>query len=263
MVGVYGESVPVAGYGIGGSFVGGYRGVMGSVNPTGSGNFRGVYGQVTGGTGYNYAVYGYADGGASNYGVYGGVTGLGYAGYFGGNAHVTGTLTAGVKSFKIDHPLDPENKYLLHSCVESDDMMNIYNGNVTLDARGEAVVEMPEWFEALNQDFRYQLTCIGGFAPVYVAEEVSGNRFMVAGGEPGMKISWQVTGVRHDPLAEASRVVVEQDKPAEEVGKYMHPEAYGMPVTAGVDYNEEWETRNKRTAGERTPRPVRDRSDGD
>ena len=259
-VGVYGESVPVDGWGIGGWFTGGYMGVYARLEPIGGGSYHSVYGYAGGGSGTNYGVVGFASSGSTNYGVYGYGSGgtTNYAGYFNGNAHVTGTFTAGVKSFKIDHPLDPENRYLVHSCVESDEMMNVYNGNVTLDARGEAWIEMPQWFEALNQDFRYQLTCIGGFAPVYVAETIADNRFMVGGGEPGM-----VTGVRHDPLAEASRVVVEQDKPASEVGKYMHPEAYGMPVTAGVDYNEEWETRNKRTAVERTPRPVRDGNDGD
>ncbi|MEE8573298.1 MAG: hypothetical protein V3T20_08525 [Gemmatimonadota bacterium] len=267
-VGVYGESIPSDGYGIGGEFWGGYRGVVGAVFPNVSGFYRGVYGYVASGsgsyTGTNYAVYGNAVSGASNYGVYGTASGgtVNYAGYFNGHAHVTGTFTAGVKSFKIDHPLDPESKYLVHSCVESDDMMNIYNGNVTLDAGGEAWVEMPEWFEALNQDFRYQLTCIGGFAPVYVAETIRDNRFAIAGGEPGMAVSWQVTGVRHDPLAVTSRSPVEVDKLATEVGKYMHPEAYGMPVTAGVDYHEDRGIPSG-TAAERTARPVRDRSDGD
>ncbi|MCK4680696.1 hypothetical protein KAT82_06190, partial [bacterium] len=263
-VGVYGESVPNDYYGIGGSFLGGFRGVEGRVVSTGSGYYRGVYGYASGGTGSNYGVYGYASGGYTNYGVYGTVTvGTGYAGYFVGNAHVTGTFTAGTKSFKIDHPLDPANKYLVHSCVESDEMMNIYNGNVTLDARGEAGVEMPDWFEALNQDFRYQLTCIGGFAPVYVAETIAGNQFMIAGGEPGMVVSWQVTGVRHDPLAVASRMLVEQDKPANEVGKYMHPEAYGMPVTAGVDYHEEREPAASSGRTERRPLEAFDPNDGE
>ena len=52
-----------------------------------------------------------------------------------GNLHVQGRLTAGVKTFRIDHPLDPENKYLSHSSVESPDVMNIYNGNITTDSR--------------------------------------------------------------------------------------------------------------------------------
>jgi hypothetical protein len=141
-----------------------------------------------------------------------------------------------VKAFKIDHPLDPENRYLYHSSVESPDMMNVYNGNVVLDARGEAWVNLPEYFEALNGDFRYQLTCIGGFAPVYVAEEISGNRFQIAGGDPGMKISWMVTGIRHDPVAEAGRIEAEQLKPAQERGKYLNPEAYGQPESMGVGY---------------------------
>src|SRR5439155_22785461 len=100
---------------------------------------------------------------------------------------------------EIDHPLDPTNKYLNHSAVESSDMKDIYDGVAVLDAKGEAVVEMPNWFEALNKDFRYQLTCIGSFAQVYIAEEIHNNRFKIAGGKPGMKVSWQVTGTRHDP----------------------------------------------------------------
>jgi hypothetical protein len=96
---------------------------------------------------------------------------------------VIGNLSKGGGSFKIDHPLDPANKYLYHSFVESPDMMNVYNGNVVLDANGEAVVVLPDWFEALNRDFRYQLTCIGGFAPVYIAEEIANNQFKIAGGE--------------------------------------------------------------------------------
>ena len=96
----------------------------------------------------------------------------GYAGYFAGRVHVTGTLSKGGGSFKIDHPLDPENKYLSHSFVESPDMMNIYNGNVTTDANGETEVTLPEWFETLNRDFRYQLTVIGQFAQAIVSEKV-------------------------------------------------------------------------------------------
>src|SRR5262249_17366466 len=113
-----------------------------------------------------------------------------------GNVDVTGTISKGAGSFKIDHPLDPENKYLYHSFVESPDMMNIYNGTAVLDDHGEATIMLPNWFEALNRDFRYQLTCIGGFAPVYVAHEIAGNSFRIGGGKSGLKVSWQVTGVR-------------------------------------------------------------------
>ena len=157
--------------------------------------------------------------------------------YLNGDLDVTGTLSKGAGSFKIDHPLDPENKYLYHSFVESPDMMNIYNGNVVLDDRGEATVELPDWFQGLNRDFRYQLTCIGGFAPVYVAEKVAGNRFKIAGGTPGLEVSWQVTGVRQDAFANANRVPVEVDKPDYAVGTYLHPAAFGQSKERGENHS--------------------------
>jgi hypothetical protein len=130
---------------------------------------------------------------------------------------VTGTLTKGAGSFRIDHPLDPDHKYLSHSFVESPDMMNVYNGNATLDAEGRATVELPDYFEALNRDFRYQLTAIGAPGPnLYIAEGVKQNRFRIAGGRPYAHVSWQVTGVRQDTYAEEHRIKVEEDKaPAE------------------------------------------------
>jgi hypothetical protein len=145
-----------------------------------------------------------------------------------GSLQVNGSFSAtGSKSFKIDHPLDPANKYLYHTSVESPDMMNIYNGNAVLDAKGEAEIQLPDYFEALNQDFRYQLTCIGGFAPVYVSREIENNRFRIAGGISGLKVSWQVTGIRHDAYAEAHRSPVEVEKPTEDRGHYLHPELFG------------------------------------
>ena len=157
---------------------------------------------------------------------------------FSDSLHISGTLSKSAGSFMIDHPLDPANKYLSHSFVESPDMKNVYDGVTELDAAGEAVVELPEWFEALNKDFRYQLTCIGGFAPVYIAEEIAENRFRIAGGSPGMKVSWQVTGIRQDAYANTHRIPVEEDKPEEERGKYIFPELFGQPRTAAIDYQE-------------------------
>jgi len=154
-----------------------------------------------------------------------------------GDLHVFGTLSKGSGSFKIDHPLEPADKYLYHSFVESPDMMNIYNGNVLLDEEGEAWVALPDWFEALNMEFRYQLSCIGAFAPVYVAEEIADNRFKIAGGEAGTKVSWQVTGIRHDPYAEMNRIQVEVDKQGDERGRYLAPEAYGLPETMSTAYS--------------------------
>jgi hypothetical protein len=141
-----------------------------------------------------------------------------------GNLNVLGTLTKSAGSFKIDHPLDPDNKYLEHSFVESPDMMNLYNGIAVLDFRGEGWVELPGYFEALNRDFRYQLTAIGTSAPgLYIAHEVIGNRFKIAGGNPGTKVSWQVTGIRHDAYADAHRIRVEEEKRGIERGHHLDP----------------------------------------
>ena len=147
-------------------------------------------------------------------------------GFLAGNLVVTGTVSKGGGSFKIDHPLDPSNKTLSHSFVESPDMMNIYNGVANLDSKGRASVSLPDWFESLNGEFRYLLTAIGASQPeLYIADEIQGNRFKIAGGKPGAKVSWQVTGIRHDAYANAHRIRVEEEKPAAERGSYMHPEA--------------------------------------
>jgi hypothetical protein len=181
-----------------------------------------------------------------------GSTVSGWAGFFQGHIYVSGNCTGCAGPTKIDHPLDPENKYLYHSTVQSPDMKNVYDGVVTLDANGEAEVVLPDWFEALNEEFRYQLTTIGGFAPVFISEEISGNHFKIAGGSAHMKVSWQVTGVRHDPYAEAHHVSVEEDKPADEKGKYLHPTEWGQPESKGVDYAEQQKMREQvQHAGER------------
>ena len=254
-IAVYGESSPADGYGYGGYFAGGYSGVFAGVFSqgsalycavdanavSGSGTNVALYGWARFSTNENYGVYAIAQGGDYDYGVYGGapVEANSWAGYFQGNAKVTGTLTKGGGSFQIDHPLDPENKYLFHSFVESPDMMNVYNGNVILDATGEATVELPAYFETLNRDFRYQLTAIGAPGPnLYISQEISGNSFEIAGGEPGMKVSWQVTGIRHDKFAEANRIQVEVDKPDNERGKYLHPEAYNLGEEYDIHYEQ-------------------------
>jgi hypothetical protein len=116
-------------------------------------------------------------------------------------------------------------------------MMNIYNGNVTLDKKGQATVKMPDYFSALNREFRYQLTAIGAPGPnLYVAQEITSNQFKVAGGKPGMKVSWQVTGVRKDAYANANRVVAVEEKKGRERGAYLHPELFGQPKTKGIGY---------------------------
>ena len=194
-------------------------------------NGAGVVGEANNGSGA-VGVLGVSSSGDAVYGY----SATGLAGYFIGNVSVSGNLTKSGGSFKIDDPLDPANKYLYHSFVESPDMKNIYDGVATLDANGEAVVTLPDWFEALNRDFRYQLTTVGGYAPVYVAEEVHDNAFKIAGGKPGLKVSWQVTGIRQDAWANAHRIPVEENKPAQERGLYIHPELFGQPASMSVDH---------------------------
>jgi hypothetical protein len=161
---------------------------------------------------------------------------LGLAAELDGDVTITGNLSKGGGSFKIDHPLDPENKYLYHSFVESPDMMNIYNGTATTDGSGEATVTLPDWFEALNQDFRYQLTVIGTFAQAIVEQKVKDNRFVIKTNAPNVEVSWQVTGIRHDAYANKHRIPVEEDKPADERGKYLHPDAFNQPDNQGVQF---------------------------
>jgi hypothetical protein len=148
-----------------------------------------------------------------------------------GDLNVDGTISKGGGSFKIDDPIDPEHKTLSHSFVESPDMMNIYDGSARLDARGEAWVTLPVYFQALNRDFQYVLTSVRSSQPrLYIAEEIKGNRFKIAGGRPNGKVSWMVTGIRQDAWANAHRIPTEEDKPPQQRGTYLHPDLYGAEV---------------------------------
>jgi hypothetical protein len=153
----------------------------------------------------------------------------GYAGLFEGDVHVDGTLMASAKDFRIDHPSDPANKYLLHASVESSEMMNIYSGNVVTDESGSATVALPSWFESLNTDFRYQLTTIGQDAHAWISQEVQSGKFAIRTNITTVKVSWQITAVRQDAYAKAHPLIAEQEKPVRERGYYIHPELYGQP----------------------------------
>ncbi|MBV9178301.1 MAG: hypothetical protein JO297_14830, partial [Nitrososphaeraceae archaeon] len=158
------------------------------------------------------------------------------AGDFYDDIHVNGKVTKHGGGFQIDHPIDPANKYLSHSFVESEDMKNIYDGVVTLDSNGKAEVKLLEWFGEVNKDFRYQLTAIGASWPnLYIEEEISNNHFKIAGGNHGMKVSWQVTGIRKDPWANANRIKVEEEKPAKERGYYLKPDLYNQPAERSIE----------------------------
>ena len=183
---------------------GGFEGGMGVYAIGGNGSYSG------------YGIYAQAGSGASA-----------FAGAFNGDVDVNGSLSKTGGSFKIDHPLDPANKYLYHSFVESPDMKNIYDGTVVTDASGTAIVTMPGWFEALNTDFRYQLTAIGQPAQAWVASKVANGSFTIKTNKANVEVSWQVTGIRQDAWANAHRIPVEVDKAPRDQGHYIHPELFG------------------------------------
>ncbi len=214
-------------------------GVYAEARKSGSAGF-GVYAYAISNGNSSYGIYARASNNSGNgYGVYGYATGnslTNWAGYFAGDVNVTGSVVSPVKITKLDHPLDPENKYLQHSAIESSEMLNSYSGNVVLDASGQATVTLPNWFEAINTDYRYQLTCVGGYAQVYVASEIENGAFRIAGGTPGLKVSWEVKALRADAYAKANPLTVEVAKRADEQGKYLHPEAYGLAAERGIDY---------------------------
>ena len=229
VAGVHGTSIN--GHGVEGTATGLTAASFGVYGTAASTSGRGVAGFATSTTGTNYGIYGSTS------------SSTGWAGFFVGRVRVSDDVTVigdlsvlGVKNFKIDHPLDPANKYLVHAAVESSEVLNLYSGKVVLDAAGEAVVTLPDWFEALNRDFRYQLTCIGGYAPVYVASEIQDGRFAIAGGRPGLKVSWQVVATRSDAHMLANPMVVEENKPSEERGTYLDPAAHGQPAERGRDH---------------------------
>ena len=184
----------------------------------------------------NSAVFGYTQSNRS-ISVYGCKDpGLrGYAAHFYGAVMAGGSLQKLGGDLRIDHPQDPEGKYLLHSFVESPEMKNVYDGVVGLDARGKAAVKLPTRFEALNRDFRYQLTPIGAPAPdLHIARGVARNLFTIVGGKPRMHVSWQVTGIRQDRWAQTNRIVVEERKAPEHYGYYLAPLAHGKPAKRAI-----------------------------
>ncbi|MGH1337014.1 MAG: hypothetical protein ACRBFS_12890 [Aureispira sp.] len=189
-------------------------------------------------TGYGVAMWG--DGG--NYGVVGGTSTNANSSNF-GLLSLTNSGAFGVKSFVIDHPAAPTEKTLRHFSVESNEVLNLYRGIVELDANGQGIVALPDYFDAINTNVTYQLTPIGTGVQPYVAVEEANNQFTVAGA-PNTKVSWTIHAQRNDPTLRYFEQVkgagykspVTAKKPHEQ-GKYLVPEAYGQPKEAGVFYN--------------------------
>ncbi len=167
-------------------------------------------------------------------------TGSVQAGTFNGRVQVTADLTVGGSirkgggGFRIDHPADPAGKYLSHSFVESPDMLNVYAGTAVTGDGGTATVALPDFFETLNREHRFQLTPVGELALATVDGPVQENCFTIRTDRPGVTVCWQVTGVRQDKWAQAHRIPVEEDKPDDERGRFLHPDLHGQPADRGV-----------------------------
>jgi len=217
---------------LGRAFSSGGVGVQGE-----SSNGEGVYGvggNAAGVHGFSSSKAGVWGDSTNDVGIYGTST-TSFAGYFDGPGFFSGWVVKPAGAFMIDHPLHPSDKYLYHSFVESPDMKNVYDGVVTTDADGLAVVQLPDWFESLNRDFRYQLTVIGRFAQAIIEQKIENNRFTIRTNLGNVEVSWQVTGIRQDAWANAHRIPVEADKPEKERGTYLHPEELGQPEEMSVE----------------------------
>lgn len=174
-----------------------------------------------------YGIYARAQGGSTNYG-----------GYFEGLLYAN-NASAGVKNFMIDHPLDPANKVLTHSSVESDQRMNLYRGSIRTNGKGYATMTVPSWFTALNEDIKYQLTVVdeadsSSFVLAKVVKRLRNNQFSIRTSQPNIDVDWMLTGERHDPTANHYPLRVERDKTVSERGKYYDPAAYGKPDKLGM-----------------------------
>jgi hypothetical protein len=206
----------------------------------------GVHGMASASGGSAWGVWGQTGSSASS--AYG-VVGSEPSGGAGHAVHAIGSVSGAIKSFQIDHPLSPETHYLNHFCTEGPEPYNVYRGTVILDAKGEAWVQLPDYFEAINRDPSYHLTAVGAPMPnLHVAVKIQNNRFKIAGGAPGKEVSWRVEAVRNDRYVQQYGYQTEQEKEDEIKGKYLYPELYGQPKERGIHYRPEPEPAPSETA---------------
>lgn len=209
-----------------------------------AGNSYGIYssnGAIGGSTNTVYGIYSEASGGAAS-----------YAGYFQGTLFVNGNFTAtGTKAFTIDHPLDPDHKYLKHYSVESNEVSNFYSGTVITGADSLARVELPDYFESINTDIRYQLTVVGQWADAVVWKEAAGNRFEIKTSAPGVKVSWMIIARRNDLYMQQHPATDVVDKLPSEQGKYLMPALYQAAPSAGIHFVDDEQNKKQNLTGDR------------
>jgi hypothetical protein len=168
----------------------------------------------------------------------------------------------GVKSFRIDHPFDPENKYLLHYSTEMPEPQNAYNGNVVTDINGEAWVQLPDYFEQINKDFKYQLTVVDDtdsdqFVIAKVAKKIRSNQFKIRTNAPNIEVAWEVKAVRNDLWMQKYGAPSEMTKSNAEKGKYQHPELYGQSAERGMNFQQKVRAIEPQKAFPKSMKPMR------
>jgi len=192
-----------------GGWSAGVRGINNGTGELGIGS--GVMGSHEGSNGWG--VYGRA-GGTSGRGVYGSaVSASAYGGYFWGDVHVSGTLTAWSKDFVQPHPTDP-GKQIVYVCLEGGENGVYVRGSGQLE-NGRAEIELPEHFAlvAAEEGLTSQITPRDGKALGYLyVEEVLPDHVVVAesgGGTSDARFDYLVMGVRRG--FEEHKVIREND----------------------------------------------------
>lgn len=224
--GVYGTSASTSGLGVVGWASATSGATVGTYGESNSPAGYGIYGIATSSSGTNYGVFGTTNSSINGWGVY-----------------AIGRLGAsGTKAFRIDHPLDPANKYLMHYAAEGPEPKNIYDGTARTDAQGRAWVRLPDYFEKINKEPRYQLTVVDdsagpGFVQVKIARKIRDNRFLIMTSAPYVEVNWEVKATRDDLWMQRYGAPVEVEKSEAEKGRYQHPELYGLPADRGLGWN--------------------------
>ncbi len=124
------------------------------------------------------------------------------------DGYFTGTVTAqkftdegGGYDFFMPNPANPKKEMLRHWAIETDGLRTLYVGRGKTNGKGKTIIEMPEWFEALNDinTCEYYLTSLNGLCGLAVNKKMDRKgMFEVVSNIPNQEFSWQVIVVRGD-----------------------------------------------------------------
>jgi hypothetical protein len=115
-----------------------------------------------------------------------------------GAATVTGVLSATAKSFNIEHPLY-KDKRLVHGSLEGPEHGIYIRGSIESKEYG-CLIELPEYWDAMCEDYTVQLTPHGPYT-VYIKEKQK-DKVMVASTSREYKFDYYIVGSRTDETLE-------------------------------------------------------------